>query len=366
MEYEIIQGPFMLYETVGMLYKYVNRISFQSVLNKRGPLPSGMAEPLKRRADRLQQIMEEVCADLDPEDAVMQRYFGRVGTEYEYLCLAQLMTHSFCTLKYPDLQRSADEICGIWRELQARNAWIHPKGVCALVFSDGPESPGNLIKQIRALKYPVEFQLELCETLTNFDESMQEMVCRMAPYAARLEKIYSGERWLFDELEAYWQEEFRKIPPTKFLDAAVGEDQATGEKTVVAVSLMNSNLLTCETANDSLFCTEYNAMYIGSFVTSSSLMRKQGDNIESVAVIMKYLGDRKRLEILRRLSKDRFYGMELAEDMGMNPGNLSRSLAMLHNYGFIRQERGILRTYYQSDREAFHNFLELVERTIFE
>ena len=34
MEYEIVPGPFLLMETVAMLYKYVNGISFQSAISR--------------------------------------------------------------------------------------------------------------------------------------------------------------------------------------------------------------------------------------------------------------------------------------------------------------------------------------------
>lgn len=35
MELEIVRGPFILYEPVDMLYKFVNGLSFRSLLNRR-------------------------------------------------------------------------------------------------------------------------------------------------------------------------------------------------------------------------------------------------------------------------------------------------------------------------------------------
>ena len=56
---------------------------------------------------------------------------------------------------------------------------------------------------------------------------------------------------------------------------------------------------------------------------------------------------------------------ELAEELGMDSGHMSRILGQMHGYGFLREEKDRLRVYYQTDREAIHNFLEMVENTIF-
>ena len=73
---------------------------------------------------------------------------------------------------------------------------------------------------------------------------------------------------------------------------------------------------------------------------------------------------KKRLEILQRLSKKRSYCHELADQMGLDPGHMSRNLSVLHSYGFLRQERESLKNYYRTDPEAIRNFLKVVETTI--
>ena len=87
--------------------------------------------------------------------------------------------------------------------------------------------------------------------------------------------------------------------------------------------------------------------------------------METVGNMLKCIGDKKRLEILRRLASKPSYGLELAEDMGVDSGHMSRILGQMHSYGFLREDKDRLRVYYQTDREAIHNFLKLVEDTIF-
>ena len=115
MEYEIVPGPFLLMETVAMLYKYVNGISFQSAISRQRFFMSNTAyQAQSKKMARLQQIMEELCAGLDTSDPRVQHYFACADREKESVCLAQLMTRPFCTLREPDLRRNAAEICGIW------------------------------------------------------------------------------------------------------------------------------------------------------------------------------------------------------------------------------------------------------------
>ena len=69
MGYEIVGGPFLLMETVAMLHKYVNGISFQAAISRQRFFmgnPDYQAQSAKM--SRLQAIMEELCAELDTTD----------------------------------------------------------------------------------------------------------------------------------------------------------------------------------------------------------------------------------------------------------------------------------------------------------
>ena len=58
MGYEIVRGPFLLMETVAMLHKFVNGLSFQSAIGRQRffmSTPDYLAQSEKMR--RLQKIM---------------------------------------------------------------------------------------------------------------------------------------------------------------------------------------------------------------------------------------------------------------------------------------------------------------------
>ena len=125
MGYEIVRGPFLLMETVAMLHKYVNGLSFQSAISRQRFFMSTqdyLAQSENMR--RLQQMMEHICKDLDRNSPRFRHYFASAGEDPESVCLAQLMIHPFCTLREPELRKNASEICRIWQDLQQRGYWL--------------------------------------------------------------------------------------------------------------------------------------------------------------------------------------------------------------------------------------------------
>lgn len=72
--------PYMLYETVGMLVKYVNRISMLEIRDAMLRLYRNYVdETWHRRLECLQDIIQEVCKDVNREATEMQ-YFSAGGS----------------------------------------------------------------------------------------------------------------------------------------------------------------------------------------------------------------------------------------------------------------------------------------------
>ena len=249
MGYEIAQGPFLLMETVAMLHKYVNGLSFQSAISRQRffmNAPSYRAQCEKM--SRLQDIMESICRDVDAADPRMRHYFASAGEDPETVCLAQLMTHPFCTLRHPDLRENAREICGIWQDLQDRGYWLTSRNEENMVFAftNDPGCPGDLFMQIKAMRFPGEFQMKMYECFRDFDAGMAELVELIAPCADALALRLQQEQELFREAECYWDDSFRRTGVKSFVSTFTGEPflaKMSGH-TRVAILLMDSDLLT--------------------------------------------------------------------------------------------------------------------------
>ena len=369
MGYEIVRGPFLLMETVAMLHKYVNGISFQSAISRQRFF-MGSADYLKhsQRMSRLQAIMERICEGIDTHEPRLRHYFASAGEEPGSVCLAQLMTHPFCTLGQPGLRENAAEICRCWQDLQRRGYWLTSRNGENMVFAftNDPGCPGDLFMQIKAMRFPAAFRMEMYECFRDFERSMAELVELIEPCAQALAAALEREQELFREAEAYWDTVFRKTGVEQFASTFASEAflaKMSGH-TRVAVLLMDSDLLTAVAAHSPLELA-YNILYIGSAIPANGLPRSRGGDVETVGNMLKCIGDKRRLQILRHLSAEPSYGLELAELMGVDSGHMSRILSQMHGYGFLREEKDRQRVYYRTDREAIHNFLEMVEDTIF-
>lgn len=195
MDYAFIQKPYILFETVEMLYRFVNGISFRSLLSLRlAAEDTAEGDRMVRQVEQLQEILEETCRGLDPQSPALRRFFARVDTsdKQEGTCLARLLTFSFFTLKETDFWKNVEEIRTNWRYLQEKGAWIQSYSIMSLEFSFGEDCPGDFLDQVCALELPPEFQLNLCRALRSFDKSLDELANLIYPIAQRWRKPFVG------------------------------------------------------------------------------------------------------------------------------------------------------------------------------
>ena len=367
MEYEVIRRPFILLETVNLLYSFVNGESYLEMLHQRKKCSDPvMEEVVTNRFLLLQQTMDQVCQGLDPEEPWLQKYFRWVPVEAgrNMRCLARMMVATFSAFGAPDYDGHLQEICREWEQTISSGMWISGYSKTGLVYTRQDGCPGDLFTQIYGLKLPAEFQMKLYDTMRRFPEAVAELGEKMRPVARRLEVALQRLQPVVEEVVDYWLNS--SVPPLVFLENTLGHEavQGAGQRLRLAVSLMCSNVVIHEMMEKS--GREYSLMCIGCCVTTASVPQRESDAMENLSAALKSISDTKRLEILRRLVKKPLYGLELAEMMDTDPGNLSRSLAALYNHGFLRQERRNMRTYYQTDREGLQAFLDRIATAILE
>lgn len=360
----ILQTPFLLYEAVDMLFRFVNGVSYRSYLSQRLVADNANeSDRLARKLGQLQQILEETCRDLDPYDPKLRRYFAWVdtGTNQEGTCLAYFLTLSFLTLKEHDFWKNVEELRASWHRLQVEGQWIERNTIRGLIFTQGEGCPGDLLDQICALNLPPDFQINLCRALRDYDQSLDELANLIWPVVQRLEKTIQKANWILEETVRYWQD--APVNPLDFFTDILGweEGRATERKTTMVLSLMNHNVVMC---NSPVLYPGEDHIYTGCGLDMQCEFRDQTVSYETLSVALKALSDKKRLEILARLSRGRAYGNELAEAMGIAPSNMSRSLALLCNYGFIRQEREGQKNYYEADEGVILHFLRQLEKML--
>ena len=125
MAYNIVRDHYLLYETIELLFRFTNGISYRSLLSMQMDADTA-AEPdwAIRQAEELQCILEETCQELSTQDPQLRKFFGKVamGDKQEATCLARLLVFSFFTLKTKDFWENVSEIRKNWWYLQQKGA----------------------------------------------------------------------------------------------------------------------------------------------------------------------------------------------------------------------------------------------------
>ena len=364
MQFQIVRDHYLLYETIELLYRFVNGFSYRSILSMQMATDGSMeSDRAVRLVEELQSILEESCQGLSPQDPRLRRFFAKVATgdKQEGTCLARLLVFSFFTLKKPDFWENIEEIRKNWWYLQQKGAWIQNYNIMGLDFTFGGCCPGDFFEQVCALQLPPAFQITLCKALRNFDESLDELAELIAPVAERLKMTIRKLDWLLEEKVEYWEKS--GVSPLEYIEKSVEQKlfDREEERTTVAIFVTNHNFLMYKKSD-----MEENRsyVYLGNGANVDRRKRDQNMTYEMLSMALKALSDKKRLEILGRLCKGRAYSLELSEAVGMDPSNMSRSLTLLCSYGFLHQKKEGQKNYYEADREALVHFLRQLESVL--
>ncbi|MFR0733253.1 MAG: hypothetical protein ACLSHU_02695 [Oscillospiraceae bacterium] len=220
MELILDTQPYMLYETIAMLTKYVNRISMLDIRDTLLRLyRSGLDETWRRRLECLQEILEQVCADVDREDPDMQYFFSKreLSGPSDLTNLARVLTHPFIEWRSPKLEEEAEALKEDWRCLQARGFRLAPD-TCGISFIPLPagEAQESFFRQLYRLHLPGDLSMEVLNLYEDYTGNLDRLVGLITPYARRLEEQLAERPWLMESLGTYWEEQFQTISRSPF------------------------------------------------------------------------------------------------------------------------------------------------------
>ncbi len=359
--------PYLLYETLAMLFRYVNQILIHKTrenihINR---LPDDHL--VYRRMNRLQEIMDACCADLDAEAGWVQRYFRRIdtGCASEYTCLADLMTKSFFQYRSVDLDEEVQVLKDYWAGLKQNGYRIEIVGGDCLMFCpiDPEEKSLDMWDQIYSLNCSPEIRLEIGQFLSHYETCLDELVMHIRPYAEKLAQFYREESWIMDSTVAYWQEISPNTSPEDVLirGGFVREDFPVYPERRLCLTLMNHDVVTFFSWEKG----EQRTLFIfGCSLTKDTVMKSRYSEPAVIGAVLHSISERNKFEILRRLSREPSYCQKLAEEMGCHTGNLSRYLGALWKEGFLTRREEETRVYYETDKENLDSFLKDVRTAL--
>lgn len=351
--------PRAMEETAYMLYHYANNLSYTEVY-KRLTARYGrkqnetIRERLYAHAIKLDEIMQRVCEGLDRGNGILQKYFKDLGyNERDQSFLFRICMEQFSTPIYLSMDEYAKIMLNTWEYYKQNGIRINKDGdEWRFSKGDKPLSDEILISEISSLPYPKEICMQLCILFMNFEENVNSVVEFMRPYAEKLIKELEGTTEVRLYVAELWQKELSVIGVEEYLRShgCVCIDETDKETTLFVNSMLPNMLVYCP-AGDLPESAQSRSLSVGIGMLPEYEIVGINKSIESLSEVIRIMSDKTKFKILCKLREKSYYCHELAAEMGLNSGHMSRTLTSLYYAGLLNLEQSGGRTYYSLNRD---------------
>lgn len=367
MKVTIKASPSILKETVEMVSRFVNGQTIDSsrrefFLKFDSQISEGERQYIEAVFDTLEAVMEAGTRDLTPRDPRLCCYFKEYQTEgnQQRVCLAKILLYSFYEGEGLSFREGLEECRRRHREFSRddysyyRIIDIDPGGLNWT--ENGCDAPLPLFRQLDGFELSPGEKWEIYRSLRDYDEALSELERLLAPVAERMEDLLKQHRETLEQVADYWREYFRDHSFQDFKTDMLGvqrEPEPEGEmERTVWFWWMGFGQIHCYQS------AGREALNIGVLVRRDNMPKSIGYVQGNVQNILKLLGDKSKFDLLRRMTGRRCYGLELANEMGLTSGTISKHLNTLFSSGLLTVQRVNNRVYYQTDEAAVRRFLE--------
>lgn len=367
MKVTIKASPSILKETVEMVSRFVNGQTIDSsrrefFLKFDSQIADTERMYIERVFDTLETVMEEGTRDLNPRDNRLCCYFKEYQTEgnQQRVCLAKVLLYSFYEGEGLSFREGLAECRRRHREF-SRDDYTHyriididPGGLNWT--ENGCDAPIPLHRQLEGFELSPGDKWELYRSLRDYEEALAELERLLTPVAERMEELLERHRETLEQTADYWRDYFQDHSFQDFKTDMLGvqrEPEPEGElERVVWFWWMGFGQIHCYQSSGR------EALNIGVLVRRNNMPKSIGYVQGNVQNILKLLGDKSKFDLLRRMTGRRCYGLELANEMGLTTGTISKHLNSLFSSGLLTVQRVNNRVYYQTDEAAVRRFLE--------
>lgn len=356
----IVNEPIIVAETVDMLFRYVNGISFDSVKNEfvrkhSSKKDDGWPLSIEEKANTLSGIMSRVCGELDPKNPLLQYYFS--GFSYvssDKCCLAQLMIWLLAAYK-PDFDEHITALKNEWRRRINEHDSIMLSPGISFECESGVNWNAELVSRIDALQYPEEFRWRLFKLLSDPDHYIDEFAAAIRPIAMRLAKELDSLKEAVGGFESYWNRYFDTHSYSEFsLDFCHVDSQFRAEQELfIFIGLMNPTSVISEMRSNG---PDKWYAQIGWLIDEDIARTSEKLVMDEICDVLKVLSDKSKFAILRETNGAARYGAELAEQLGLTGATISRHMNTLFNCGFITAEKNNTKIYYRANKQRLEEF----------
>lgn len=368
----IIRKPNILSETTEMLFRFCNGITYeddQKQLRRKylSCFSGSEAAFMLERIDTIGRISAEVCADLEPNDPKLADYF-RIPEEEKDIsaacCPAAMLALSFLDSSINGFDEAIENAKLTRRRLfngKFKLLGINPFG---LQVSTIETSNLSFIKQVDELSCLPAYKWMACKIFENFDEYMNDYADLIRPYAEKLETALQAHHELWDGLYDYWEEYFQSHSVEDFRRALTNTSGSCDDELELHVNL---NIMACRYLKsdfERFAGTKTVNVFIGSAINANFRINNPSADMSSVCDVFRALGEKGKFDLLCRLAKKRSHCREIAAELDINPGTVSKMLSALYALGLVNSEHEDNKSYYTTNVEAFSSFLSIADRMV--
>lgn len=344
------QKPCILFETVELLYAFVNGLPPED-LTAEGVYCLTPQEAL--------ETMSSACQELDPKDFLLRQYFGRhaiLDESNQFTCLASCMVYCFMNLDQSGISDQIDSMCRTWEQIRRRPFTIRAINWFTLDVEALPTGPvTSLAAEMKKLPVEEDFFLSLLETFSDYTYHMTRLQELIEPVAMRLEQLLEPfvtrakplwEAWSQflekTDLEDFSAQRTGIIPPRPFERAGICLRYFRPQYAPIQVDPERNTFW----------------MHLGvRMIPDPQQVSGDGAPNERDLEALRLLGDKGRSEMVRALMGRSMSMQELATQLRINPGTVFRNLNSLTNTGLLTTETRGSRYYYRANYPYIQSLL---------
>ena len=322
------------------------------------------------RMDFLTQLQEDTEALLDFQEPRLRYFFERHATGGSgHCCLATVLVSSFNDIRQEDLQQAAQAMEERWRLLSGPGFEISEISYSGLTYCRCPQDQTPpLHEQINRLECAPEFKWKIMTALCSYEASLPGAAVTDgagsgaaaggtgkagASSGARLcllEDLFGGQFSGGTAAAHRPRPGGSPIWTARRLRYVFGEPRATA----------------CFWGKIGGVPGEIVA-YIGIIVELDDAPDGSQASDQVICSMLRAIGDNSKFSILKLLRKERMYGQEIGERLGLHHGTVSRHLSSLYRSGLVSMEKGNGRVcYYTINRKGLRRLLEVLDQVFLE
>lgn len=338
----VFREPCYFAEAVYLLYYFVNRITYEEeyrrICQTYGRKHN---EVLERRVQELMRVSAMVTEGLDPEEERLQYFFERLPEtdKKNGCCLAQVMLMSI-PLEYSDIDAFAEELLHTYQSMQREGIRVNDLNGMGLIMErwTAPEEQEPLAGQIERLPCGIEAKWRILRVLTEYETHLRELTEIIRPAAQALRSAMDVLVQQNEPLLEQWSQYFATHTVDDFQSEMFDSSFLFVEEKLpheIWLGMWCFNIF--GTWSEWLDRSErVRVAYLGVGISFDLAVRKKSPpDEEALCDMLRALGGKDKLEILRRCNKEPYSAAKLAAAMNLNSGTVSRNVYSLFKMGFL-------------------------------